>query len=235
MIQTDIQAIVSAVNQHSAWTFVVVFWAAAILSLASCTIVRIPVVVGLIGGAADSKKKAFLVTMSFVAALILSYTLLGVLLGMIATLGSRMMGLSRYFYYFAGFAVLFIGVQMAGLIRIKTLEALAERAFSARHGGVAGAFMFGLIFVLFEAPTCPVCGPFLVVIASLGIIREDFFYAVMLFFTYALGQSLPIIMAGVFSGIVKYMHPKVEVVERVAPVIGGNILVALGILLFILG
>lgn len=232
---TDIQTIVSAVNQHSVWTFVVVFWAAAILSLASCTIVRIPVVVGLIGGAANSKKKAFLVTMSFVTALVLSYTMLGVLLGTIATLGSRMMGLSRYFYYFAGLAVFFVGIQMAGLIKIKPLEAFAARAFNAKHGGVAGAFMFGLIFVLFEAPTCPVCGPFLVVIAGLGIIKEDLLYAVLLFFTYALGQSLPIIMVGVFSGIVKYIHPKVEVIERVAPVIGGNILIALGILLFILG
>lgn len=221
-------------NQHSLWTFVVVFWAASILSLASCTIVRIPVVIGLIGGV-DSKKKAFLVTMSFVAALVLSYTLLGVLLGMIGTLAAKMMGFSRYFYYLAGTAVLFVGVQMAGLIKIRPLEVLAAKAFNIKHGGVMGAFIFGLIFVLFEAPTCPVCGPFLVVIAGLGLIEKDFLYAVMLFFTYALGQSLPIIMAGVFSGIVKYIHPKVEVVERVAPVIGGNILIALGILLFIMG
>jgi cytochrome c-type biogenesis protein len=233
-MSTDIQTIINAVNQHSFWTFVIVFWAAAVLSMASCTIVRIPVVIGLIGGA-DSKKKAFLVTLSFVAALVLSYTLLGVLLGTIGTLAAKMMGLSRYFYYLAGFAVLFVGVQMAGLIKIRPLEALAAKAFNIRHGGVAGAFIFGLIFVLFEAPTCPVCGPFLMVIAGLGVMKDDLPYAIMLFFTYALGQSLPIIMAGVFSGIVKYIHPKVEVIERVAPVIGGNILIALGILLFIMG
>ncbi|MDD5424242.1 MAG: cytochrome c biogenesis protein CcdA [Candidatus Omnitrophica bacterium] len=231
---TDIQTILNAVNERSLWTFVVVFWAAAILSLASCTIVRIPVVIGLIGGA-DSKKKAFMVTMSFVAALVLSYTLLGVLLGTIGTLAAKMMGMSRYFYYLAGAAVLFVGVQMAGLIRIRPLEALAAKAFNIKYGGPAGAFIFGMIFVLFEAPTCPVCGPFLLVIASLGLFKEDMLYAIMLFFTYALGQSLPIIMAGVFSGIVKYIHPKVEVVERVAPLIGGNILIALAILLFIMG
>ncbi|MFA5147813.1 MAG: sulfite exporter TauE/SafE family protein, partial [Candidatus Omnitrophota bacterium] len=124
---TDIQTILNAVNERSLWTFAVVFWAAAILSLASCTIVRIPVVIGLIGGA-DSKKKAFMVTMSFVAALVLSYTLLGVLLGTIGTLAAKMMGMSRYFYYLAGAAVLFVGVQMAGLIRIRPLEELAAKA-----------------------------------------------------------------------------------------------------------
>jgi cytochrome c biogenesis protein CcdA len=75
----------------------------------------------------------------------------------------------------------------------------------------------------------------LLVIASLGIIKQNPLYCVLLFFTYALGQAFPIILLGVFSGIVKYIHPKVELVEKVAPVIGGNILILLAIFIFILG
>lgn len=234
-MNTDIQTIIAAVKEQSLWTFVVVFWAAAVLSLVSCTIVRIPVVIGLIGGAADSKKKAFLLTLSFVSALVISYTLLGVLLSLVGTLAMHMMRISRYSYYLAGALVLFVGVQIAGLIKFRFLEGTLSKIFDIRQRGIAGAFIFGFIFVLFEAPTCPVCGPFLLVIASLGIFRDNILYAVLLFLTYALGQSLPIIMVGVFSGIVKYIQPKVEAIERAASVIGGNILIALGILLFILG
>ena len=61
------------------------------------------------------------------------------------------------------------------------------------------------------------------------------FISILLFFTYALGQSFPIILVGVFSGIVKYISPKVESVEKVASIIGGNILIMLAIFLFILG
>ncbi len=231
----DPQSILNAINSHSFSTFIVVFWAAAVLSLVSCTVIRIPVIVGLIGGATDSKKKAFLLTLSFVSALVLSYTILGILLGYMESFAAKMIGVSRYIYYFAGIAIMAVGLRMSGLIKAGFLEAAAARAFDIRQKGIAGAFIFGLMFVLFEAPTCPVCGPFLIIIVGLGIVKSNFWYAVALFFTYALGQSLPILLVGVFSGIVKYLHPKVEAVERVAPVIGGNILIAVGILLLVLG
>jgi cytochrome c-type biogenesis protein len=231
----DSQSILAAVNSHSFSTFIVVFWAAAVLSLVSCTIIRIPIVVGLIGGASDSKKKAFLLTLSFVAALVLSYTMLGVILGYIESFAAKMIGISRYIYYFAGIVILAVGLRMAGILKARFIEVFEARAFDIRQKGIAGAFILGFMFVLFEAPTCPVCGPFLIIIVGLGVVKSNFWYAVALFFTYALGQSLPILLVGVFSGIVKYLHPKVEAVERVAPVIGGNILIAVGILLLILG
>ena len=231
----DIATITQIIKSGSPWTFVIVFWAAAVLSLASCTIVRIPVLVGLIGGASTSKKKAFLLTLSFVSALILSYTLMGIMFSLVGTLAGHMMRLSRFFYYLAAVIVLPVGLQMAGLIRFRFFENAVSRVFQIQHGGMLGAFLFGLVFVLFEAPTCPVCGPFILVIASLGILKKNFIYCILLFFTYALGQSFPIILVGVFSGIVKYISPKVEAVEKVASIIGGNILIVLGIFLFILG
>lgn len=230
----DVPAITAAINKGSPWTLFIVFWGAAILSLASCTIVRIPAIVGLIGGA-TSKKRAFLLTISFVAALVLSYTLMGVLFSLLTGLGGQMMRLSRYFYYLVAVIILPVGLQMAGLVRFKMFERPVLRAFHPQRGGMAGAFLFGLVFVLFEAPTCPVCGPFLLVMAGLGIIKNNPLYCVLLFFTYALGQALPIILVGVFSGIVKYIHPEVAMVEKVAPVLGGNILILLAIFLFILG
>lgn len=213
----------------------IVFWAAAVLSLVSCTIVRIPAIIGLIGGVSTSKKKAFLLTLSFVSALVLSYTLMGVFFALIGGLAAHMVKLSRFFYYITAVIVLAMGLQMAGLLRFKFFEDAFSRVFQLRYGGMMGAFLFGLIFVLFEAPTCPVCGPFLLVIASLGIIKENFFYCVLLFFTYALGQAFPIILVGIFSGIVKYISPKAEKVEKAAGIIGGNILIVLAIFLFILG
>ena len=231
----DVASITEIIKQGSPWTFVIVFWAAAVLSLASCTIVRIPVIVGLIGGVSTSKKKALLLTLSFVSALVLGYTLMGVMFSLVGAFAGHMMKLSRYFYYLAAIIVLPVGLQMAGLIRFRFFEGVVSRAFQIRHGGMIGAFLFGLVFVLFEAPTCPVCGPFLLVIASLGILKQNLVYCILLFFTYALGQAFPIILVGVFSGIVKYIHPKIEAVEKIASIIGGNILILLGIFLFILG
>ena len=231
----DVPTITDVIKKGSPWTFFIVFWGAAILSLASCTIVRIPAIIGLVGGASTSKKKAFLLTLSFVAALVLSYTLMGILFSLVSGFAGNMMRMSRYFYYLVGIIALPVGIQMAGLVRFKVFEGAALRPFQPRHGGMLGAFLFGLLFILFEAPTCPVCGPFLLVIAGLGILNKNFLYCVSLFFTYALGQAFPIILFGLFSGIVKYIHPKVEMVERVSSVISGNMLILLAAFLFILG
>ncbi len=108
----DVAVITQIIKEGSPWTFVVVFWAAAVLSLASCTIVRIPVIVGLIGGVSTSKKKAFLLTLSFVSALVLSYTVMGVMFSLIGSLAGHMMKLSRYFYYLAAIIVLPVGLQI---------------------------------------------------------------------------------------------------------------------------
>jgi cytochrome c biogenesis protein CcdA len=127
----------------------VVFWAAAVLSLASCTIVRVPAVIGLIGGAAASKKKAFLLTLSFVAALVLSYTLMGVLFSVVVGLGGHMMRMSRFLYYFAGIVVFLAGIQMAGLVRFKFFEEAVAEVMHPKYNGIVWAFLFGFVFVLF--------------------------------------------------------------------------------------
>ena len=42
-----------------------IFWAGALASLSSCTIVRVPVALSFIAGAAESKKKAILIINHF--------------------------------------------------------------------------------------------------------------------------------------------------------------------------
>ena len=231
----DAPHIIKAVQQGSPWTFFVVFWAAAALSMSSCTIVRVPVVIGFVGGFSTSKKRAFLLTLSFVAALVLSYTLLGVLFALITGVGHVMMRFSRYFYYLIGVIALLLGAQMAGLVNLGIYKRIASIMPGPKQKGMLGAFLFGLLFVLFEAPTCPVCGPFLFVMATLTLVKEKFLYSVLLFFFYALGQSLPILLIGTFTGLLKYEHKNIERVEKVAGLVGGNILIVLALYLFLLG
>lgn len=230
-----IQTVMQSLEQGSPLTFVIVFWAAAILSLSSCTIIRVPVVIGFIGGASDSKKKAFLLTLSFVSALVLSYTLLGVFFGLASGLAANMIKLSRYFYYIIGAFAFFIGIQMAGLVNFNFIQKIVSRMPMPKQKGMMGAFLFGLLFVLFESPTCPCCGPVLFMIAGFTFAKGKFVYAILLFFTYALGQSLPILLVGTFTSIVKYIRPATHGIEKVAALVGGNMLIALALYLFLLG
>jgi len=231
----SIQNIITETLKNSSWvTFFLVFWGGAVLSLSSCTIARIPIVVGYIGGIAANRKRAFILTLSFVFALVLSYTLLGIIFGLISGVMGRMISWSRYFYYFLGALALFIGVQMAGLINLG-MSSLQCTTRKPKRMGIFGAFLFGILFTVFEAPTCPVCGPVLFIMASMTFVKGKILYAVLVFFTFALGQSFPILLIGTFTSIVKYLSPKIHKIEPWVEIIAGNILIILGIYLFITG
>ena len=61
----------------------VVFVTGVLTSLSSSTIVRVPVALGFIAGATESKKKALFVTFLFIFGLVAACTVLGMFLGMV--------------------------------------------------------------------------------------------------------------------------------------------------------
>ena len=228
------ETIIKAMQSGSWFTFFIVFWSGAILSMSSCTIIRMPVIIGYVGGMSTSKRKAMLITSSFALGLVLSYTLLGVIFTVVSSVMHNMIRWSRYFYCFIGLLALFIGIQLAGLVDLDFFGIeKKKKALEPRRGGLLGAFIFGFVFAIFEAPVCPCCGPVLFIMA--GFAKNNIPYALFLFFTYALGQSFPILLIGSFTSVVKYMSPKIAKTESVLKIISGNILIAIAIYFFIVG
>lgn len=235
-MNTTIQQIIIDAFQSGSWlTLVIVFWAGAVLSLSSCTLIRIPVIIGYIGGVSSSKRKAFLITLFFVMGTILSYILLGILLGFISGIVADMVKWSRYFYYVVGSFALFFGLQLSGLIDLGIDSHKIKKRWQPKGTGLTGAFVFGMIFAIFEAPACPCCGPALFIIASHVFIKANYVYAILMFFSYALGQSFPLLLLGGVTGIMKYSNWKVHDVEKIVKIIAGNLLIVLAIIFFILG
>lgn len=235
-MNTYIQQFVTEALKNSSWiTVFLVFWAGAVSSLASCTIIRIPIVAGYVGAYAENKKKAFLLVLSFSSALIVSYTILGVLFGIAGRLIFRAINWDRYVYYFLGFLLLIIGLSLTGFIHFKFLHLHKYKIWHPHRMGVLGAFLFGIIFAIFEAPACPCCGPVLFIIASLTFVQGKIFFAIILFFFYALGQSFPILLIGIFTGIIKYISPKIALIEGWIKMLAGDFMIIVALFFFLLG
>src|SRR4030042_557035 len=86
-----------------------IFWAGALASLSSCTIVRVPVALSFVAGAAESKKKALLVTVLFVSGLIVTYTVFGLFLGVVGRLAYTIIQCNKYIFYLIGFLLFVTG------------------------------------------------------------------------------------------------------------------------------
>ncbi|MFH1370253.1 MAG: cytochrome c biogenesis protein CcdA [Planctomycetota bacterium] len=212
----------------------VVFLAGALASLGSCTIVRVPVALGFIAGAAESKKRALLVTILFVSGLVTVYTAFGLFLGMVGRLAFTIIQCNKYIFYLLGFLLFVFGLFIAGLLKIRHLPRMLQFHESFRNVTLFGAFVFGTFFALVEMPTCPPCGGLLLMLATLVVTHNLAPYAILIFMSFALGQSLPVLAVAIFASLFKtdiimLLESKIRRVEDHINFVAGNMLMTLGI------
>ena len=214
----------------------IVFWAGFIASLSSCTIIRIPIVFGYVSGAShDTKRKSFLSAVFLALGLITSYTFLGLALILLKNLAFSLVLISRYLYIFLGVVLLIFGVFYVGLIKIgKPHHAHCGANTRLKKRSFIGSFLFGVMFAFLEMPACPCCASVLFVIASIVGFWDSWVYSFIIFLSFAIGQSMPILLIGSSTSLVKYLIPKVKSLEKYTQFVAGNILIAIALFFFIL-
>jgi len=211
-----------------------VAFAGAVASLSSCTIARLPVLLGLVSSTNNSKHRGFLLSIAFSCGLIISYTFIGILFGAIAHIASKLVMISQYLYLILGFLMILGGLFFAGLISIGGgFNAQCERAVKSVKT-MPSAFIFGMLFAFLEMPACPCCGAVLLLIASLIAIKGSLLYSGVVFFSFALGQSLPILLIGFSTSILGKLLPKTQNLEGIISFCVGNILIVSGVFLITL-
>ncbi|MGA2094028.1 MAG: cytochrome c biogenesis protein CcdA [Sedimentisphaerales bacterium] len=211
-----------------------IFWAGALASLSSCTIVRVPVALGFIAGAAESKKKALLVTVLFVSGLIVTYTVFGLFLGVVGRLAYTIIQCNKYIFYLIGFLLFVSGLFISGLVKIRHLPHILQFRENFSHITLIGVFVFGTLFALLEMPTCPTCGGILLMLASLVVTHDLGHYSILIFVSFALGQSFPVLAVALSASLVKtdiimFLASRIQRIEDHINFVAGNILMTLGI------
>ena len=212
----------------------IVFWAGFIASLSSCTIIRIPIVFGYVSGASyDTKKKSFLSALCLTSGLIVSYTFLGIALILLKNLAFSLVQMSRYLYMFLGVVLFVLGIFYSGLIKIdKTHHEHCELNSKLKKRSLIGTFLFGVMFAFLEMPACPCCASVLFVIASIVGFWDSWVYSFIMFLSFAIGQSMPILLIGSSTSLIKHLAPKVKSLEKYTQFVAGNILIAIALFFF---
>lgn len=206
------------------------FAAGAGASLASCTILRLPVVFGYSAASPESQKRALIHTLAFSLGLIISFTLLGIAFSSISGLARSLEQASRPIYWVLGVLLAGAGALFAGLIpsRASWLRDRCE-AITARINNGRSAFFFGMAFAVLELPSCPCCGAALVGIAGLSFLNGAVFQSALLFASYAAGQCVPLIAAGLFAGMFRREQANVRRMEAYMKLLAGNLLIVAGL------
>ncbi len=176
----------------------VVFLGGLTTALNPCVLASIPLAIGFVGGYAAGRSKGYAVLLAFF--LFLGIAAAFTVLGIIASLAGTLFGTTSRFWPFLIIAVcLGMGVQ---ILFFPNLAIPMPRGFTPRVGGIIGAFVLGAITGVIATPCAmPVLAVVLTYVAS----RGNIVYGGLLLFTYALGHSVLVLVAGSSIGIAGIM------------------------------
>lgn len=209
-----------------------VMLAGVISTLSSCTVARLPVIFGYVAASAGSRRRGYILSLSFASGLIVSYTVFGFLLGLVSVMAETLVAISYYIYSFIGFLLIVAGIICARLVPLN-MEGFGAKCQTGlrQMQTIPAAFVFGLFFAFLGMPACPCCGAVLLVIASLVVIKGSLIYSGLVFISFAIGQSIPMLAIGFSASVLKFIVPKVDAAEKIILFLSGVALVISGIFL----
>jgi len=167
-------------------------------ALNPCVLASIPLAIGFVGGYATGRSKgyALLLALFLFLGIAAAFTVLGV----VASLAGTLFGTTSKFW---PILIIVVCLVMGGQILIfPSFEIPMPRGFAPKAGGMVGAFLLGGLTGVIATPCAmPVLAVVLTYVASRGNVA----YGALLLFTYALGHSVLVLVAGSSIGIANAM------------------------------
>lgn len=221
--------IAKALQNDSTWfTLAVFFGAGLLLAFTPCVFPMIPILSGIIIGQGKdiTTRKAFLLSLIYVLAMALTYSVVGVLVGLS---GENIQAMFQNVWVISTFALIFVGLsfsmfgfyelQMPASIQSK----LTEISNSQQGGNLIGVAIMGFLSALIVGPcvTAPLIGA-LIYIADTG----NAVLGGMALFALSMGMGAPLLLIGASAG--KFL-PKAGAWMDAIKAVFGVLLLALAI------
>jgi len=130
---------------------------------------------------------------------------------------------SKALWYIIAGILIFMGANLLGLLSFPGLTGTTLK--TPKNRGLLGAFMLGIPFAFAASPcTTPVTASVL----AYAAVKGSAFYGFLLLFLYAVGRSIPLLLAGTFTGVLKSLQGMGrwnDVLQKVS----GMVLIVLGL------
>lgn len=190
----------SLLNNHSYMVLVLAFLGGVMSSLLPCTVGMLPVLIGYVGGYTESSRLAILrQILLFMVGFALVLTALGILASVLGTAMAALVGAG--WYYFLGVLAIVMGLQLLEVIQLP-LPQFVTRLPETRSGQWLAPIALGAAFGAASSP----CGtPFLTAILGFISREKSWMLGGASLFSYAFGQSMLLLVVGLFTGLIKQM------------------------------
>jgi cytochrome c-type biogenesis protein len=193
-------AFLHTLNAHSYRVLLLAFAGGVASSLLPCTVGMLPILIGYVGGYTETSKWAIL---RQIVLFMLGFALVLTALGIAASiLGMAMAALVGHgWYYLLGAVAILMGLQLLEVIHLP-LPQFVTRMPQSTPGKLLAPIALGAAFGAASSP----CGtPFLTAILGFISREQNWLLGGLSLFCYALGQSMLLLITGLFTGLMKQM------------------------------
>lgn len=202
-------------------TLVIVFSTGFLSGLSPCTLPTVVFITAYVSGEkVNSKKRGFILSLVFILGIAFMLSLLGVFAGFIG----KIIANEEILNYIIAVILLVMGFWLLKVFKFSPNYSFSKIS-PKRGSGILGAFLLGIPFGIAASPcTLPVT----LSVLAYSSIKGSVLFGMLFMFIFAIGRSIPLLVVGTFTGLLKNMNVLVKyqtIIEKVA----GAILIALSL------
>lgn len=214
-------------TQLNSGNFQILFIAFAFLggvlaSISPCSLAMLPIVIGYIGGYGDDdNKKIFWQLMSFILGSAIVFSIIGIICALTGHIFISFAG--DYFILVLASVLLTLGLNLTGVLDLNFPAIVNKIPQNQNNSKFLYPMLLGAIFAIAGTPCST---PILAGIMSFAAITDSIFVSVLMLFAFAIGQGIILVLAGLFTGLVKKFGKLVSISEILIKLSGGLLIVA---------
>ena len=188
-----------AENNFSIYIIFLSFLGGVLASVSPCSLGILPIIVGYIGGYdKEDVKTTFVQMFFFVLGMSVVLSIIGVICAISGKVVSAVMG--PYGVLLLTSLILLMGLNLLGVVEFNVPVFVKQFPQNKNNNIIIYPFLIGSLFALAASPCST---PILASVMAVASISANLLFSIALLFAFALGQGVIIVVAGVFTGVIK--------------------------------
>ena len=212
----------SASGQFQLIFIAISFLGGLLASISPCSLAMLPVVIGYIGGYGDNdNKKIFWQLMSFILGSAIVFSVIGVICAITGQVFKSFAG--DYFILLIASLLFALGLNLVGILDLNFPTLVNKIPQNKNNSKFIYPLILGAIFAIAGTPCST---PILAGIMGFASITNSIILSIIMLFAFALGQGVILVVAGMFTNIIKKFGNIVSASEIMIKTSGGLLLLA---------
>ena len=203
------------------------FFGGIVASISPCSLAMLPIVIGYIGGYAEQNvSKTIVQLLSFIFGSAIIFTIIGIICALTGRVFISLVG--NYFLLVISAVLMIMGLNLIGWLEIP-IPALINKIPQSKGNSI---FLYPMLLgATFALAGTPCSTPILAGIMSLASVSSNLILATLMLFLFSLGQGIILVVAGMFTSIIKQFGKVAEFSELLLK-ISGWVLVLASLILY---